>query len=261
MNGKMKHAPIFYMVAQIRFSPVLDMGDFISGLQKVWRHKYPDFSQQALNQLTFQFAGDQQSPDVKPIASIRWHFKDAERISGYILATDSLIFHTTAYNTSDDFFSSLLDGLNLVNQQVGLSYIEGLGVRSLDAVVPTKGYTLETYIKPNLLGLFGRLEGDFNHSILETVFQDASGKLTSRLVTLKGPLGVSADLYPLQLEIKQDLRNLDCPHIVLDNDCSRQDRISFDLDEVQRRLRAAKHRITAAFNETITPEAIRLWNE
>lgn len=111
MNGKMKHAPIFYMVAQVRFSPVLDMADFVSGLQKVWRQKYPDFSQQVLNQLTFQLVNNQQSPDVKPVLSTRWHFKDTERTSGYILATDSLIFHTTSYNTSDDFFSVLIDGL------------------------------------------------------------------------------------------------------------------------------------------------------
>lgn len=144
---------------------------------------------------------------------------------------------------------------------MGLSYIEGFGVRSLDAIVPAESHTLETYIKTNFLGFYGRLDGDFKHSILETLFQHEGGILTTRLFVMKGVLGIPPDLFPLQLEIKQELLNLDCTHVILDNDCSRQNRIPFDLDEVEKGLRAAKQKITAAFKETVTPEAIKLWNE
>jgi uncharacterized protein (TIGR04255 family) len=259
MSSKWSKAPIFYMIAQVRFGAVLTMGDFVSGIQEVLRRDFPDFSMQPLHRFEFQLASSGSTPEPKSTLSSRWHFKNVSTTAGYMLAADSLTFHTTDYSTSEDFIGLLLRGLEVVNDQVGLSYIEGLGMRSLDAVVPELEQTLDFYVKPNLLGLYGKMEGDFRHSIFEAVFQKSAGQLTSRAVTLRGRLGVSADLVPMTLQIRADLLNLEGVHIVLDNDCMQQERISFDIDEIARRLKNLKRAISEAFTESVTQEATAFW--
>src|ERR1035441_2816806 len=161
MNNKMLSAPIFYMIGQVRFSPVLRMADFVSSLQGELRHQFPDFVEQQLQTFEFQMSPGGATPEIATTPTKRWHFKDAEGTSGYILSPDSLSFHTTAYSTSERFIDLLLVGLKLVHETVGLSYIEGWGIRSLDAVVPSEGRNLDFYVKASLLGLYGKLDGVF----------------------------------------------------------------------------------------------------
>lgn len=261
MSNKMMSAPIFYMIGQVRFSPVLRMGDFVSSIQGDLRRQFPDFVEQQLQTFEFQISSGGGAPEIVNTPTKRWHFKDVNGTSGYILSRDSLSFHTTAYNTSEHFMDLLLVGLKLVNERVDLSYVEGWGIRSLDAVVPTEGRDLDFYVKANLLGLYGRLDGQFIHSIFETSVQNAGGRLASKAVTLVGKLGISADLAPMMLKVRPDLLNLQGRHIVLDNDCSQTERIAFDLEEILKRLRLAKKSISEAFYAAVTDDAVALWKE
>lgn len=259
MSSKWKNAPIFYMTAQVRFGAVLTMGDFVSGIQSRLRHEFPDFSTQQLHQFELQLGNNSAGPEPKTTSSLRWHFKNLETTAGYVLAADSLCFHTTDYSTSEEFISRMLSGLELVNEQVGLAYVESIGIRSLDAIVPNDGHSIDFYIKANVRGLYGKLDGEFKHCILEAVVEQSVGRLVSRVVTLKGGLGISAELMPFALKIREDLQNLSGVHVVIDNDCQKVERLPFDLTKVSDRLTLLKRAISDAFLEAVTDEAVSYW--
>jgi uncharacterized protein (TIGR04255 family) len=62
-----------------------------------------------------------------------------------------------------------ISGLNLVHEIVELDYIESIGLRYIDAIVPIDNDSLQQYLNPALLGLSASLEGCLGHSFTETV--------------------------------------------------------------------------------------------
>jgi len=260
MSKKMKNAPIFYTVGQVKFNPVLDMQDFISQLQKEWRSTNPDFTQDSVTDVQIHMPGPDKAAEVKTISSPRWHFKDTEGTSGYVLKTDSLSFHTTAYQDRDHFVASVLTGLDVVNKHVELAYIEGVGVRTLDAVVPMATDRLDDYLRPGLLGLYEQLGGQLKRSILQLDLDTTDGQLVSKVVLLKGRIGMPAELMPLQLTLGERVSAIDGTHVVLDNDCIQKMRFPVSLDEVDKRVRALKSQVSNAFRKAISDHAIKQWS-
>ena len=83
---------------------------------------------------------------------MRWSFTNSERTEGYLLLSNALVFHTTAYNTFESFLERTIFGLNLVHEIVELDYVERIGLRYLNAVFPINDETIEQYLNPGLLG-------------------------------------------------------------------------------------------------------------
>jgi uncharacterized protein (TIGR04255 family) len=259
MSDKLANAPIFYTTAQVRFNPVLDMAEFVERLQKKWRLAYPDFSLQPLNQLQFHLPAPGQQPDFKVNSTPRWHFKNTEQVSGIILTTDSIIYHTTAYSTSEEFFSPLLEALSVVHETVSLSYIESVAMRTLDAIIPDEGHPLSFYLNENLLGLSAQLEGTLKHSLYELVLIRPEDQLTTRIAFLSGKVGIPADLVPIALVLPARLLNLNRPHAILDNDCIQKRRFQIDIAKAGEALKAVKKRVTDAFNTSVTKQGMDYW--
>jgi uncharacterized protein (TIGR04255 family) len=259
MSEKLTKAPIFYTTAQIRFNPIMEMADHIARFQKTWRSGYPDFSMQAVNQLQFQLPGLGQQPQFKASSLPRWHFKNTEQTSGFILSTDSIIYHTTEYDSSAVFFKNLIDGLTVVNETVPLAYVETVAMRTLDAILPNGDVDLSFFLKDHLLGLFSQLGGTLKHSVSELVLTRQEEQLSVRVALLNGNLGMAADLVPMTLKIRENLQTLNCVHAVLDNDCIQRKRFPFDISKTAETLRSVKSRISDAFKKSVTEEAIAHW--
>ena len=259
MSEKMPNAPVFYMAAQVKFGSVLEMNKSIGALQSVWRHQYPDFSVQVLNQLQLNFADGPEGAKFTQNAVTRWHFKDIAGTSGLVLTIDSLVFHTTAYDTSASFISALLDALANVHQAVGLSYIQAIGFRSLDAILPSGEKDLTFFLEKPLLGLYPVLDGVLKQSILELVMRRDAITVASRCMLLNGNLGIPADLFPIQLNIASRFQEINDVHAVLDNDAIWTVRLQIDFDQVRLHLKELKAAISDAFYKSVTKDAIDYW--
>jgi uncharacterized protein (TIGR04255 family) len=260
MSRKMKNPPVFYTVAQVKFNPVLDMQDFMSRLQKKWRPAFPDFSQDAVSEIQVHLAGPGQAPEVKTLTNPRWNFKNIEKTSGYALGTNFLTFQTTSYEDSDHFIANLVSALATLDSIVKLAYIESLSIRMLDAIVPNDGEDLSKYLKTNLLSLAGKLNGECLQAISQLVMDTGdSTQLTSKLVLLRGRIGLPQELAPLPLMLNARALAINGPHVILDNDCTQNKRMPIDLDDVTKRFRSVKAQISKAFFETVSDEAKAIW--
>ena len=57
MGKKMKNAPVYFTVAQVRFNPVLNMEGYLPTIQERMRAtNFPDFKRETIQQLILSFA-------------------------------------------------------------------------------------------------------------------------------------------------------------------------------------------------------------
>lgn len=140
-----------------------------------------------------------------------------------------------------------------------MAYVERIGLRYLDAIVPTKNDTLEQYLNPSLLGFSANLEGHLNHSFTETVTVIENGNLVARAVITDGALALSPDLISLQLELQPRFKDIDSRNAVVDTDYFVVERNNFELEKIENQLVKAHDIITNAFNVSVTDYAREIW--
>lgn len=260
MGKKMLNPPIFYTLGQIRFNPVLNMSEYVAKMHKSIRKEFPEVRQEELRRFQMNVAAPD-SKDAMTTSSVpRWSFANLVKTSGYVLYNDSLVFHTTAYETSDEFYDSLLRGIKLVDEAVGLSYVESVGLRTLDAIVPDAGKTLAFYLNGQVLGLHGLLGGEMKHNITENVTVFPSGQQVSRVSIMTGSLGVPMDLFPISLTLNRRFQEMNCLHAILDLDHIRLERFEFDLIEIRERVHQVKRGVTDVFDILVTDGARSAWD-
>ena len=258
-SSKMTLAPVFYTLAQVQFNPIAQMSDYAAQLQeRLRRIGFPDFRPENQFELTIRRPEELQ-PDVQHQQHMRWSFMNTQRTEGYLLLSNALVFHTTTYDTFADFLEKTISGLKLVNEIVELAYVERIGLRYLDAIVPTKNDTLEQYLNPSLLGFSANLEGHLNHSFTETVTVIENGNLVARAVITDGALALSPDLISLQLELQPRFKDIHSRNAVVDTDYFVVERNNFELEKIENQLVKAHDIITNAFNVSVTDYAREIW--
>ena len=154
MGIKMTNAPIFYTLAQIRFSPVLDMAEYIPQIHKELRRDFPEIRSEQLMQFKMNVGGESKDPITSQTAQ-RWSIENFEKNAGYTLLADSLTYQTTEYETSEVFADALIRGLELLDAAVELGYVNSVGWRTLDAIVPEPEQSLSLYLNRQVLGFSG----------------------------------------------------------------------------------------------------------
>ena len=259
VTPNMKLAPVFYTLAQVQFNPIAQMSDYVAPLQeRLRRSGFPDF--RAENQLEILFRRVEAfQPDIQQQQQMRWSFIDTQRTEGYLLFSNNLVFHTTNYNTFENFLEKTISGLELIHEVVELAYIERIGLRYLDAIVPLEHEVFSQYLNGSLLGLSETVEGHLRHSFTETVTEIAESTLVTRSVISEGNLTLPPDLFPLPLMLQPRFAEINGRHAVLDTDLSVTKRINFDIATVKTQLMKA-HKVTAdIFKNSVTDDARKKW--
>lgn len=261
MGQQLKNAPLYFTVAQVRYNPVLSLPSYISQIQEYFRkHNFPDFKRavtMALNLPLLQ-SPEAQQPTTQQIE--RYTFSNLENTKNFNLEQNALSFQTTKYVTFEQFASDLKDGLEIVNKVVGLSFVERIGIRYLDAVMPREGENLDHYLIPEVVGLCQKLSGKTQYSFSETLTQCDDDSVLSRTVIQDGRLGFPPDIMPaMTLNVEERFRQFSGMHAVIDADAFCSERISFDLMEVMKKLDALHKRTSASFQATITEHARTVW--
>lgn len=255
----MRLAPVFYTLAQVQFNPILNMLDYVAPLQdRLRRNGFPDFRTEHQFGLSVRRL-DESQPDIQQQTQLRWSFTNAQRTTGYSLFSNALVFHTTSYDSFEDFLGKTISGLEMVNDIIELAYIERIGLRYLDAIIATGSDNLQQYINPFLLGLSENLGGKLTHSFTETLTEIEDGNLVARSFITDGPLPLSPDLIPLQLELQPRFTEINGQNLVLDTDYFTSNRVDFDVNNVKERLASAHDILKKAFKASVTPYAIEKW--
>lgn len=259
MGERWKNPPVFYTIAQLKFNPILRMEKYVPAIQdRLRRQGFPEF--QSANDSHFVFDIDRE--ELIRQRTSRWIFSDKKRTHAYVLSNDSIAFHTTSYVDFEQFSTDILKGLQAVHDEVILSSVVRIGLRYLDAIVPTKGHSVEDYLIKEL-HTFAGLEGHFKHRFLENVLQIDNRLLISKIFVVEKGLPLPPDLHPLPLSLPEKLRGRTGKTATLDNDCSSSEVLELesglDREFIAQNLRTLKVCLNEAFEYATTDLARKEW--
>ena len=259
---KMTHAPVYFVIVQVRFNPLLALESYAPKIQDQFRHHgFPDY--QAGRLATFNLAivnsTDGGAPQVPVSQLMRYSFSNMEKTAAFTLDQGSLSLQTTDYDVFESFSEIFLRGLRIINDAVSLSYTDRIGVRYLDAVFPKSGESLSDYLHSGALGLHGKLDGTLMHAFSETLVKIGPINIVARSIVQNGQIGFPPDLQPMTLTVAQRFLDSTGLHAILDTDGSHESRASFDLDHVKSVLYEVHSSVTTAFKATVTEGATQAW--
>jgi uncharacterized protein (TIGR04255 family) len=264
MGTPLKNPPVYLTLAQVRFNPILKLADFLPEIQDCFRHAgFPDFgTQRGISiQLIVQDNKSAQQPFPQQVPQERYLIGNAEKTHSFILDSSSLTIQSTNYGQFEAFSKCFNDGLAIVHKIVQLAYIERVGLRYLDRVMPQAGETVDQYLADNVQGLKSKLGGKSVYSYVEAMNQVDNIKLISRVAIQEGPLAFPPDLQPGNLVMAERFLSYTGPSAILDNDGFMEERESFSDKKVLERLDAIHRVIGAAFRATVTPYAFSAWDK
>lgn len=265
MSKKMSNAPVYYALAQAQFNPVAAMTKYVDEIQDVLRRDgYTNFEPQQVTHLQFPSGEQQALSEPQLMQSTTWLISKADRSCGFILNKNSISFHTTHYDTKDQFLPELIRGLQSVHAVVGLEHISRLGLRYLDAIIPPDDVSIDRYLADGLHGVeFGAVaKYKLNEAVFETETAPllSKGTLVNRVHRMNAPLGYPPDLLPNGLVPMSRFKIKDPKnHAIIDTDHFVEGLMPLDFDKIKQQLLALHETIRKTFKATVTAYAISVW--
>lgn len=267
MTQKWANPPVMYTVTQVRFNQILAMENYVSAIQEELRHiGFSGYRKEVINALTISI-GQPDGPQqiVQPVS--RHIFSNRENTSGFTLETNALSFQITDYDVFETFLDTFKNVLSIVHEKVSLDYIERIGVRYLDAVVPREGEELKQYLTTEVLGMSNKVKtykspSKLLHSYTETVsFNEAAGStLVARVIIQDGQLNLPPEIAQVAYPINKKFAAVQGPFAIIDTDGFKDDiKMPFDLDLVCQTVDDLHLEISETFKKTASEFALKFW--
>jgi|ERR1700731_894973 len=269
MGRKMRNAPVYFALAQVRFTAILSLDQYVPAIQESLRRTgFPDYQKTFIPAINLNVSG-LQGPDVVAAMSpqVRHKFMNGNRTAGFVLDPSFLMFQTTHYETFEPFLATFLRGLDVLHRQAEINLSERIGIRYLDAAIPADGEDVAQYIEPPFMGLVGLMKKrELVHALSETRLKNGSYFMTSRVYVYKHldsnknfDVAFPPDLLPDGLQLMERFRKADGTYAILDNDASFDDREQFNLSSIEKHYLHLHDEINHAFNLMVTPHALNTW--
>ncbi len=265
-SKRMSNAPVYYVLAQIKFTPVKAMKKYVDDIQDALRLQgYPLFESRESTQLKFEFNSPSEPAQPAFETSQQWYISNLDRTSGFVLGSDFLTFQTTDYDTHQPFIKELMKGMAVVMDYAKPAVMTRLGLRYLDAVLPGKGETIEQYLCDGLHGI--DLELVPIQSVSEIVFQTnvgpviSNGFIVTRLHKMHGQLGFPPDMVPIGVDMLERFRTENVLwHGIIDTDHYVEGNVPPAIDLVEEQFTSLHSVIKGTFNKMISQYAIEKWS-
>jgi uncharacterized protein (TIGR04255 family) len=178
---RLLRSPLLLVLAQVRISPVLQMGEFVPRIQESLRHQgFPRFRVKRTQEIVI-------AP--KPIfgAHERWLFSNKERTQTVVLAPDFVVLVASVYSVFEEFADILKKVLAIVGETTQVALSDRLGLRYVDVLRLSKGESYRDYLQPGLHGLDAATLG------ASSVLQQSQVKAETAMGTLVVRLWQSQD--------------------------------------------------------------------
>jgi uncharacterized protein (TIGR04255 family) len=235
------------------------MRDSVPEVQDRLRKRFPRTIERVLPSIAFDADGGM--PRVEQVAL--FEFQDADQKSGVILAESFLNFHTTAYQTYEEFEVDFLALTTQIHAVVDLGLLERCGLRYVDAISLRNGESLSQYVRPEMLGLDPKSIGSVVTSTSESVFRGITdvGTLVVRFAQLANIVDDAkffpADLQPVSLKYVHHKGERLAGALDFDHFSTMS--IPFEPKEAMQQLGTLHDAIDRAFRCSVLPGAFDFW--
>jgi len=265
MGTKLKNAPVYFTLGQIQHNPLLSLENYVPQIQESMRKAgYPGFrkvTSVAFN-LSQVASGGNANLEAPAQRIDQYQFSNVAETCQFVMAANAISFQTTNYQDYEVFWAELRRGLEILDHAVdGLSFVDRLGIRYLDAVAPREGESVKNYLAPELLGLPARMpESMFAYSFSETVLvAEGIGKVVCRAIAQNGSVAFPPDLQSSSLKLKDRFLGVSGEHAILDTDGISEEKRPYDLSEIESHMNSLHELMASCFKASVSDEAWKIW--
>lgn len=261
-HAKLNHAPVSYVLAQVRFSNIDDIADYFTKLHVSIRDKFP--LSEDITTSTIQ-SREGQAPLISTVT--QKHYVDKNKQIGVILDKQAITFHTSNYNQFSEFLSSLKFILKQLESIVKIALQTRIGLRYVNFIE-----TSTPNLNPALLGFHLRKKDFFVEdkflSKMETTQVSSLGiiKLQALHVGNKDIISgtknfyVPPELEPIATFLKFDDREVSKKEfLLLDIDHFNESQKDFIPEQIIDQLETLQNASYSAFREAVGEKALKNW--
>ncbi|KXZ74173.1 hypothetical protein AVENLUH5627_00108 [Acinetobacter venetianus] len=209
---KLTNQPLVVVLAEFRFSSILQMENYIPAFQNFLRQDFPLFSTTEQQEMIIEQQG------IRVNSSTGWVFLSSNKKRAIILDRSRLVILSSEYERFPDFWNDCKKALDFLIQEVKPTLLLRVGLRYSDAIIEkNKEEPIESYVQ-SVVCEAGSMDGvgDQVHRINETIYKTQAG-----IIAIRSLYGV------LNLPVWQDL--VESP-ITFHKDTNFSKRILLDFD-------------------------------
>jgi len=248
-------SPLIFVLAQVRFAPVLSMEEKIPDIQDSLRKNgFPRLSIREIETTAHDASGN-----IKVESRKQWEFIDKEKRASVLIDTSFIVFQVTQYKVFEDFLSAFKRILELFAYHAEPSLTERVGLRYIDLITPSEDQELKNYLSPSLRG-FSIQVGDKREVFRsESVTQTGTNsRFIHRYAEANQGYGFPPDLQPIALAFDRNL-NLKSPFGLIDMDHFMHIDDDFSVGKITDDLSSLHDYHTKAFAASVTETAMKEW--
>jgi uncharacterized protein (TIGR04255 family) len=147
----MPNAPLCYVIGVVRFPKVPRMERFVEPFLDAVRGEYPLPDQ--IETQSFDATVGPEGMQVRQSKGHLWQFASPDKRFAFLLGEELFGLHTNSYLDHMDFVKRFGFGLkNLIQiPEIKIGWVQAIGVRYVDLVVPREGEFLSQYLRPEIL--------------------------------------------------------------------------------------------------------------
>lgn len=257
---KLSNQPLVFVLAEFRFSPILDMKEYIPKIQDALRNKLPILRNTETQEINVSSNG------INVETQANWEFISKNNHTAASINQNRLLFMTSEYDRFDGFKETCDFLIQTIVDIVNPSLCLNIGLRYSDTVLDVEGKgAIEDFVQPRLyknddLELSGSLLRQTN----ETSWKTTEGAIFIRSIYGKDKVLVWPDAENLPIAIRkisdQPIKRLllDIDHIWVSQE-EDSGPLDFDKDLILNKL-SNMHKISRkAFWNVTTEIAKEAW--
>ena len=250
---KLNNQPLQFALAEFRFSPVMQIADYIPEIQEELRKQYP-----ILNK-TIEQTLENQTTGIAVLSKDRWAFISANKRNEVDLNQERLVYITTDYSGFEGFSSACQQALEVLENIVEPGLILRIGMRYGDLVVVDEGEQLSDLVNEHFgyPHCIGDSLGSAEQQITETNLKTKAGRLLIRTLYGQHKFRCLADIQqalPMPIKVDEEASE----RIILDFDHfwrPAEESVGFETTEVLKILESLHETTRAAFWKITTKHA------
>lgn len=253
--GTWRKPPLAYVVAELLISPYYSMANAVPGLQDRLRVTYPRTMEAQ------QLVVDGNHPSTQPL----WQLLSADQTHGVQLGTRAIALHATSYVHSADFLSRWAEILDAVGAANLGAFVERAGLRYIDLIVPSEGFSPADYVEKRLQGITP--DGATSIGSMWAAGFQFDGSIVNLRLAAPAPKGLllppDFNALPLQkpkvmVEADESLAN-EKPIGFIDTDCLKDFARVFDALELVETYSEMQKLTSRTFKAALSPLAQAEW--
>ena len=252
---KLNNQPVKLVLAEFRFSPVMQIAEYIPRLQEALRRTYP-ISEKKNEQMI------QVQPGGIAVSTLdRWSFISANRKSAVDINQERLIYYTAEYSGFNDFSDSCKQALDVLASIVEPTLIIRIGLRYGNLIKIDNGEKIADLVDahfgfPNGIEELSDPQQQRNQQVVETFISTTIGGLAIRTLYGKHNLTCLRDLQALPIVIEKN--ETPAESLILDLDHfweAKDETLYFQTNEILEKSRLLHETSRAAFWKLTTDYA------